>query len=203
MRLILRSQSNAEPARGEECWVSPLHRLNAINEADVNQRGLRDSYWASCRIECFIAISFEDTPVMSPQFYSLMQSAVPLWMFIAVAAMAVSAIVAAGWFALSNRRKRESSIARPTTGDVLGVRWRWHYRDGDIRDITPFCPRCDSQVSAMEETRHGYLHLISFRCTCRRWQSQSFQCSHDQLVKQVYSTLKNRAGNAAESIAQS
>jgi hypothetical protein len=138
---------------------------------------------------------------MISELYSVMQSTVPLWLLLVVTAIAVSGIIAAGSLAFRARGKGEPSITLPTTADVLGVRWRWQYRNGDIRDITPFCPRCDGQVSPIEETRHGYIHLISFRCSCSRWQSQSFQCSHEQLMKRVYATVKNQMRNATESLA--
>src|SRR5688500_12158741 len=119
-----------------------------------------------------------------------MHTSVPLWLFVIVSALALSSIGAAAWFAYKSRRKREAAIARPTTAEIMGFRWCWHYRDGEVRDLASYCPKCDSEIHPTEENRHGKIHLISFRCDCVQWRSQSFQCSHAQLIKQVFHAIR-------------
>ena len=132
-----------------------------------------------------------------------MHTAVPLWLLVVVSLIAVGAVYAAASMAYSRRRKRAAPIAFSTTAEILGVRWRWRYREGNIRDIAPFCPKCDVQVRPAEETRHGFLHLISYRCQCGRWRSQSFQCSHAQLINQIHRTVQSRAQDAVEALPHS
>jgi hypothetical protein len=58
------------------------------------------------------------------------------------------------------------AVARPewlsyTTDYFYELRWRWKYRDGDIKDLNAFCPRCDYQ---MVPTGISRLSQVSFRC---------------------------------------
>jgi hypothetical protein len=128
----------------------------------------------------------------------------PLWLLgilCAVAMIAIGAGLSLWW---KSRRKIEPDTARLTTAVVFGIRWRWSYREGEMCDLVSFCPKCDLQVLPKTESRHGFLHLISYSCVCRKWRSRSFQCSQANFVERVCRAIEQdvRKGHGRVSTAQ-
>jgi hypothetical protein len=125
---------------------------------------------------------------------------VPVWLLCIVTALTVAAVCAVAFVAWTRLRKRAVEIAPLTTAEIFGIRWRWNYDEGEIRDITSYCPKCDLEVQPTNETRHGFLHLISYQCRCRKWQSKSFQCSQDDMIDRVYHTIKQQIRKRAAAV---
>ena len=115
---------------------------------------------------------------------------VPVWLLCTISTILVLALVAGAW-AVAKRLGKHGAEPRPaiTSAEIFGIRWRWNYHEGDIRDIASFCPECDRQVQPKEETRHGFLRLISYQCECGRWRSKSFHCSTVDFVDRVQRTI--------------
>jgi hypothetical protein len=91
------------------------------------------------------------------------------------------------------RRKPAIGDEFPTTAEIFGIRWRWTNQEGEMRDVVPYCPRCDVPAVPVVETRHGFLHLVSYKCECRKWRSKSFQCSQEKFIERVCRTIQQDA----------
>jgi hypothetical protein len=124
---------------------------------------------------------------------TLTMVAVPLWVFAAAAALIVTAIAIAIYLATSRRSVPSPGQPPATCAEILGIRWRWKNEAGDVSEISSFCPRCDRPIQPKEETRHGFLHLISFECDCRKWRSKSFQCSHSDFIDRIHATIQQQS----------
>lgn len=134
---------------------------------------------------------FQGTAVASGAWTGSLLS-LPVWLLGAVSVLIVTAF-GAGVFVASARRQRRGTNTPPLTkAEVFGIRWRWNYDAGDIRDLTSYCPKCDMNVRPKEETRHGFLRLISYRCECGKWQSKSFQCSQVEMINRVQRTIQKQ-----------
>jgi hypothetical protein len=118
---------------------------------------------------------------------------VPVWLLGIVLALIATVLGLAGLAAFNRLRKRAPETTRITNAEIFGIRWRWNYHQGDIRDLTSYCPMCDIQVQPTEETRHGFLHLISYQCDCGRWRSKSFQCAQVDFMDRVCRTIQQQA----------
>ena len=118
---------------------------------------------------------------------------VPVWLLYIMAAIAVMTLGAIAVVFFRILQKRKTEIAPVTTAEVLGIRWRWTYQDGEMREVTSHCPKCDRQVNPTSEKRHGFLHLISYQCECRKWRSKSFQCSQVDMVERICRTVREQA----------
>src|SRR5688572_9135559 len=110
---------------------------------------------------------------------------VPVWLLFALSAIAVTAIGLAAWVVSKTHRNRSVVIHSPTTAEIFGIRWRWSNAEGDIQDVTSYCPKCNLEVAATAETRHGVIRLISYKCPCGKWRSQSFHCSKVTFIERV------------------
>jgi hypothetical protein len=121
--------------------------------------------------------------------------AVPVWVLCLLWALILTAVGAVLLLIVNRRRKLEVQNPTITKADILGLRWRWNYQDGAICDLQSHCPKCDRPVSPRSEKRHGFLQLISFQCECRKWQSKSYQCSHEQLVERVCGAIQEQNAN--------
>jgi hypothetical protein len=117
----------------------------------------------------------------------------PIWVLGLVFAVLLTALGVAGYVASTRFRTRAPGKAPLTKAEIFGIRWRWDYREGDVHDLTSYCPKCDRQVRPTEETRHGFLHLISYQCACGHWRSKSFQCSRTEIIKRVCRTIQKHA----------
>jgi hypothetical protein len=118
---------------------------------------------------------------------------VPVWWLVLVSGLMVMILGTAAYIASTRSRKHASATARLTKADIFGIRWRWQYEDGDVRNLASFCPKCDRPVHPKTETRHGFLRLISYQCECRHWQSKSFQCSQTEIIDRVCRTIQKQA----------
>lgn len=115
---------------------------------------------------------------------------VPVWLIVVFSALALTVVGAATLVAWKCLRKPDAGIERPTTAQIFGIRWRWSYDQGTIREIAAFCPKCDQPVGPTAEARHGFLHLISYKCSCGKWRSKSFQCSQEDFIDRVCHTIQ-------------
>ena len=118
---------------------------------------------------------------------------VPSWLLVTLAALTAISIIAAA-FAVSRQRRKPlpSGINSPATAEIYGIRWHWNNCDGNIRDIVAACPKCDLPVTPKAETRHGFIRLLSYQCSCHRWRSQSFQCSQETFIDRVCRTIQKQ-----------
>ena len=116
--------------------------------------------------------------------------AVPVWLLGVFWALILTAFGALLIVMISRRRKLEVAVPTITKAEIFGLRWRWNYDEGEIRNVTCHCPKCDREVKAKSETRHGFLHLISYACECRKWRSKSFQCSEAQMMERVCQAIQ-------------
>lgn len=151
------------------------------NHESISWRILRDT-----------DVFFGRAPIASGAWAGSLVS-VPVWLLGVVLALLAIAVGVAAVAALRRRRKGSAETAPSTKAEIFGIRWRWKYQEDDIRDITSYCPMCDIEVRPREETRHGFLHLISYECDCGKWRSKSFQCSHVALIEQVCRTIQKQA----------
>ena len=117
----------------------------------------------------------------------------PIWLLGLVFAIVLTALGVTAYFAASRFRTRAPTTAPLTNAEIFGIRWRWQYQEGDVRDLTSYCPKCDREVRPKRETRHGFLHLISYQCECRHWRSKSFQCSHREIIDRVCRAIQKHA----------
>jgi len=117
---------------------------------------------------------------------------VPVWLLCAAAVFILATLGAVAFVASVRRRKRDAEIAPLTEAEIFGIRWRWNNHEGDIRDITSYCPECDLEVRPTKETRHNFLNLISYQCACGKWRSKSFQCSDVDMIDRVYRTIRKQ-----------
>jgi hypothetical protein len=118
---------------------------------------------------------------------------VPVWWLVLVSAMILTAVGIAVYVASTRPRKHAPTTAPCTKAEIFGIRWRWNYQEGDVRDLTSYCPKCDRQVRPIGETRHGFLNLISYQCECRHWRSKSFHCSQREIIDRVCRTIQKQA----------
>ena len=118
---------------------------------------------------------------------------VPVWWLALIAALFLSALGTAAYVISRKPRKHATGSEPATDAEILGIRWRWHYQQGDVRNLTSYCPKCDRQVRPRTETRHGFLNLISYPCECGHWRSKSFQCSHREIIDRVCRTIQKHA----------
>jgi hypothetical protein len=124
---------------------------------------------------------------------------VPVWLIVVFSALALTVVGAATVVAYRLLRKPDAGIERPTTAQIFGIRWRWTYDQGNIHEIAAFCPKCDRPVGPTAEARHGFLRLISYKCSCGKWRSKSFQCSQEDFIARVCRTIhQGGAGKTAE-----
>jgi hypothetical protein len=110
---------------------------------------------------------------------------VPVWLIVNLSAITLITVCAAAVVAYKFLRKTEPGIESPATAQIFGIRWRWTNHEGDIRDITSFCPKCDQPVTPTMEARHGFIHLLSYKCRCGKWRSKSFHCSQSDFIERV------------------
>jgi hypothetical protein len=118
--------------------------------------------------------------------------AVPVWLLGVFWAIILTAVGALVIVMIGRRRKLEVEVPTITKAEIFGLRWRWNYQEGAICDVTSYCPKCDREVRARNETRHGFLHLISYACECRKWRSKSFQCSQAQMIERVCQAIQEK-----------
>jgi hypothetical protein len=121
---------------------------------------------------------------------------VPTWLIITgvlIAAIAVCTVVS---IAFRRRSRPAAGIESREFAKIFGIRWHWISCGRDIRELVASCPKCDGKVSPTSETRHGFIRLISYKCDCGAWRSQSFQCSEVDLIERVCRTIRkqSRAG---------
>lgn len=118
--------------------------------------------------------------------------AVPLWLVGLFWALIVTAVGALLIVMIRRRRRLEVEVPTITKAEIFGLRWRWNYHEGAICGVTCHCPKCEGEVKARSETRHGFLHLISYACECRKWRSKSFQCSQEQMMQRVCQAIQEQ-----------
>jgi hypothetical protein len=118
---------------------------------------------------------------------------VSVWWLALVSALILTALGTAVLFASGRLRKRTPASAGLAKTEIFGIRWRWEYQEGNVRDLRSYCPKCDRQVGPKGETRHGFLHLISYQCECGHWRSKSFQCSQTEIIDRVRRTIQKHA----------
>lgn len=122
--------------------------------------------------------------------------AVPVWALGLIWAAILTALGAALLFAFNRRRSIVLETPALTKAEVFGLRWRWSYDAGVITELASYCPECDREVSAKTENRHGFLHLISYQCVCRRWRSKSFQCSQAEMLDRVTQAIAQKSAKS-------
>jgi hypothetical protein len=118
--------------------------------------------------------------------------AVPVWLLCFLWALILTALGAVLLVMVSRRRKLDVELPAITKAEIFGLRWRWNYREGAITDLVSYCPKCEREVIARSETRHGFLHLISYACECRKWRSKSFHCSQEQMNERVCQAIREK-----------
>jgi hypothetical protein len=126
--------------------------------------------------------------------------AVPLWLLVVLWMMVLTAIGAALLMVIHRRRSIVPETPGVTKAEIFGMRWRWTYDGGVMSGLKAHCPKCDQPVSARVENRHGFLHLISYQCVCRKWHSKSFQCSEAQMLDRVSEAIAKQAAAANVSV---
>jgi hypothetical protein len=126
--------------------------------------------------------------------------AVPLWLLVVLWIVVLTAIGAALLIVINRRRSIVPETPGVTKADIFGLRWRWSYDGGVMCGLKAHCPKCDQPVSAKAENRHGFLHLISYQCACRKWRSKSFQCSEAQMLDRVTQAIAKQTAAANVSL---
>jgi hypothetical protein len=66
-----------------------------------------------------------------------------------------------------------------TTDDFYELKWRWRYRDGEIKDLVTFCPRCDYQMLAIGTSRSSQ---VVFHCDI---------CGKEYYIRESWDTLRS------------
>lgn len=125
--------------------------------------------------------------------------AVPFWVLGVLWALMLTALGAALLVAIHRRRSVVVESPALTKAEIFGLRWRWSYEAGVISELASYCPKCDRPVSPRSENRHGFLHLVSYQCVCRKWRSKSFQCSQAEMIDRVKQAIAQKTATAAAS----
>ena len=117
---------------------------------------------------------------------------VPTGLIIIGVSIAGTAVCTAISIAFRRRSPPAEGIESREFAEIFGIRWHWISCGRDIRELVASCPKCDGKVSPTSETRHGFIRLISYKCDCRAWRSQSFQCSEADLTERVCRTIRKQ-----------
>ncbi len=113
--------------------------------------------------------------------------AVPVWLFIILSLLALTAIivVAIACASVPSVRNVGDEIKLFTEAEFFGIKWRWRYGQNGINNIMAFCPKCDLQVHPTNLPTFNCIDRIAYRCDEGHWQSQEYDCSQVELVDRV------------------
>lgn len=129
-------------------------------------------------------------------------SALPNWLLGIAGLLIITTVVFWGallWSEFGATAQSPSDWRRYREDEFFGLRWRWRwsYSANRIDELRTFCPHCDFQVFAREDSPWDALDRISFSCDSCHSKLREFPESYRSLESKTERFIQQKVRNGS------